>query len=69
MFRNIKGGFYIANEMIFTELRHKKIQVENLADVLCMTKQELLQTLRFELDEQEQIRMLWLISEIAASDF
>lgn len=55
--------------MIFTELRHKKIQVENLADVLCMTKQELLQTLRFELDEQEQIRMLWLISEIAASDF
>ena len=55
----------IANEIIFTELKSKSIKAEKLADVLGITEQTLMQILRFELDEQEQLRLLWLINLIA----
>jgi len=55
----------IANEIIFTELKSKSIKAEKLADVLGITEQTLMQVLRFELDEQEQLRLLWLINLIA----
>ncbi len=56
---------HIANEIIFTELKSKSIKAEKLADVLGITEQTLMQVLLFELDEQEQLRLLWLINLIA----
>ena len=56
---------HIANEIIFTELKNKSIKAEKLADALGITEQTLMQVLRFELDEQEQLRLLWLINLIA----
>lgn len=56
---------HIANEIIFTELKSKSIKAEKLADALGITEQTLMQVLRFELDEQEQLRLLWLINLIA----
>lgn len=60
-----KGGFHIANEIIFTELKSRKVSAEDLAETLGITKQTLMQLLRFELDEQEQIKMLWLINNLS----
>lgn len=65
MFRNKKGGLKIANEIVFTELKSRNVSAENLAETLGITKQTLMQLLRFELDEQEQIKMLWLINNIS----
>lgn len=65
MFRNKKGGFYIANEIVFTELKFCKVSAERLARSLSMDEQTLMQLLRFELDEQEQIKMLWLINNLS----
>ena len=65
MFRNKKGGFHIANEIVFTELKSRNVPAEDLADTLGITKQTLMQLLRFELDEQEQIKMLWLINNLS----
>lgn len=69
--RNIntrKGGMNIANEIIFTELKFKNVSVGNLAKALGITEQTLMQVLRFELDEQEQLNMLWLINNLPTSD-
>lgn len=60
-----KGVLCIANEIIFTELRAKSVQPARLAFVLGINEQTLMQVLRFELDEKEQIRLLFLIGEIA----
>lgn len=60
-----KGVLCIANEIIFTELRAKSVQPARLAFVLGIIEQTLMQVLRFELDEKEQIRLLFLIGEIA----
>lgn len=65
MFRNKKGGFNIANEIIFTELKSRNVSSKDLAETLGITKQTLMQLLRFELDEQEQIKMLWLINNLS----
>ncbi len=65
MFRNKKGGFHIANEIVFTELKFRKVSAERLAKSLGMDEQTLMQLLRFELDEQEQIKMLWLINNLS----
>lgn len=65
MFRNKKGGIKIANEIVFTELKSRNVPAEDLADTLGITKQTLMQLLRFELDEQEQIKMLWLINNLS----
>lgn len=65
MFRNKKGGIKIANEIIFTELKSRKVSADDLAEMLGITKQTLMQLLRFELDEQEQIKMLLLINNIS----
>lgn len=64
MFINSKGGFHIANEIVFTELRFRNVSADNLAKALGITKQTLMQLLRFELDEREQIKMLWLINNL-----
>ncbi len=55
----------IVNEIIFTELKSRKVFAEDLAETLGITKQTLMQILRFELDEQEQIKMLWLINNLS----
>lgn len=60
-----KGGFHIANEIVFTELKFRNVSAEDLANALGITKQTLMQLLRFELDEQEQIKMLWLINNLS----
>lgn len=60
-----KEGFHIANEIVFTELKFRNVSAENLAETLGITKQTLMQLLRFELDEQEQIKMLWLINNLS----
>ena len=56
---------HIANEIIFTELKSKSVKAEKLAAALGINEQTLIQVLRFELDEQEQLRLLWLINLIA----
>ena len=69
--RNInifKGGFHIANEIVFTELKFKNVSVGNLAKALGITEHTLMQVLRFELDEQEQLNMLWLINNLPTSN-
>lgn len=60
-----KGGFHIANEIVFTELKFRNVFAENLAEALGITNQTLMQLLRFELDEREQIKMLWLINNLS----
>ncbi len=65
MFRNKKGGIKIANEIVFTELKSRNVSAEDLAETLGITKHTLMQLLRFELDEQEQIKMLWLINNLS----
>ena len=59
-----KGGLYIANEIIFTELKAKSVSPEKLAHTLGLTEEALMQVLRFGLDEEEQLRLLWLIGTI-----
>ncbi len=58
-------GFNIANEIVFTELNFCNVSTEDLAEMLGITKQTLMQLLHFELDEQEQIKMLWLINNLS----
>lgn len=60
-----KGGIKIANEIVFTELKFRKVSDEDLTSALGITKQTLMQLLRFELDEREQIKMLWLINNLS----
>ena len=60
-----KGVLCIANEIIFTELRAKSVLAERLATALGLSEISLMQVLRFELDEKEQIRLLFLIGELA----
>ena len=60
-----KGGFNIANEIVFAELKLRKVSTEDLAESLGITKQTLMQLFRFELDEQEQIKILWLINNLS----
>ena len=60
-----QGGFNIANEIVFTELKSRNVSAKDLAEALGITKQTLMQLLRFELDEQEQIKMLWLINNLS----
>lgn len=52
-----KGVLCIANEIIFTELRAKNVSAERLATALGLSEISLMQVLRFELDEKEQIRI------------
>ncbi len=56
---------HIANAIIFTELKSKSVKAEKLAAVLGINEQTLMQVLRFELDEHEQLRLLWLINSLA----
>ena len=60
-----KGEKAIANEIIFTELRFRNVSPAKLAKSLGLTEKVLMQVLRFELDEQEQLRMVQLINSIA----
>ena len=53
-----KGGKAIANEIIFTELRFRNVSPARLAKALGLTEKVLMQVLRFELDEQEQLAEL-----------
>jgi len=64
MFRNSKGGSHIANEIVFTELKFRNVSVYDLANELEISEQTLIHVLRFELDEQEQIKMLRLINNL-----
>lgn len=61
----MKGGATIANEIIFTELKSCNVSLTELSDALGVTGEVLPQILRFELDEQEQIRLLWLINNLS----
>lgn len=65
MFRNSKGGFHIAYEIIFTELKFRNVSADDLANALGISVQTLMQILRFELDELEQTKMLWLINNLS----
>ena len=60
-----EGGVAIANEIVFSELRFRNVSPAKLAKVLGLTEKVLMQVLRFELDEQEQLRMVQLINSIA----
>ena len=62
---NSKGVLCIANEIVFTELRAKNVSAQRLATALGLSEISLMQVLRFELEEREQIRLLFLIGEIA----
>ncbi len=61
----LKGVLCIANEIIFTELRAKIFLPVRHAFILGSNEQALMQVLCIELDEKEQIRLLFLIREIA----
>ena len=61
-----KGEIAIANEIILSELRFRKVTPAKLAKALGLTEKVLMQVLRFELDETEQLRMVQLINSIAA---
>ena len=61
-----KGGKAIANEIVFSELRFRNVSPVKLAKALGLTEKVLMQVLRFELDEQEQLRMVQLINNIVA---
>ena len=67
--RNIntrKGGMHIANEIIFTELKFRNIPLKDLAEVLGLSELTLTQVLRFELEEKEQLNMLWMIGNLSS---
>ena len=61
-----KGGVAIANEIVFSELKFRSVTPARLAKALGLTEKVLMQVLRFELDETEQLRMVQLINSIAA---
>ena len=61
-----KGEIAIANEIVFSELRFRNVTPARLAKALGLTEKVLMQVLRFELDETEQLRMVQLINSIAA---
>ncbi|MBR1831921.1 MAG: hypothetical protein IJ784_05735 [Ruminiclostridium sp.] len=50
---------------MFSELRFRNVSPARLAKALGLTEKVLMQVLRFELDEQEQLRMVQLINSIA----
>ncbi|MBO6229695.1 MAG: hypothetical protein J6O50_03940 [Ruminiclostridium sp.] len=60
-----KGGKAIANEIVFSEMKYRNVPPARLAKALGLTEKVLMQVLRFELDEQEQLRMVQLINSIA----
>lgn len=60
-----KGGAAIANEIIFTELKSRNVSLAELSNALGISAEVLPQILRFELEEQEQIRLLWLINNLS----
>ena len=60
-----EGEVAIANEIIFSEMKHLNVSPALLAKSLGLTEKVLMQVLRFELDEQEQLRMVQLINSIA----
>ncbi len=64
----MKGGSFIANEIIFTELKSCNVSIAELSNALGISGEVLPQILRFELDEQEQIRLLWLINNLSERD-
>ena len=69
--RNIntrKGGMNIANEIIFTELKFNNVPLKDLAAVLGLSELTLTQVLRFELEEKEQLNMIWMINNLPTSD-
>ena len=57
----------VANEMVLHEMFTRKIESLALARQLGLTEKELASVLRFELSEEEQLRLLWLIDELATS--
>ena len=57
----------MANEMVLHEMFTRKIESLALARQLGLTEKELASVLRFELSEEEQLRLLWLIDELATS--
>ena len=67
--RNIntrKGGVHIANEIIFTELKSSHVPLKDLAAALGLSELTLTQVLRFELEEKEQLSMLWMINNLSS---
>ena len=57
----------VANEMVLHEMFTRKIESETLARQLGLTEKELASVLRFDLSEEEQLRLLWLIDELASA--
>ena len=55
----------MANEMIREELKEKKVYQWELAHALGISEQTMVRRMRFEMDEDEQWRLLALINEIA----
>ena len=67
--RNIntrKGGMHIANEIIFTELKSSNVPLKDLAAALGLSELTLSQVLRVELEEKEQLSMLWMIGNLSS---
>ena len=58
----------MANEVVLHELLVQKVGRSALAGLMGVTERELTQILRFELSEEEQLRLLWLIHEIASAN-
>ena len=57
----------VANEMVLHEMFTRKIESRTLARQLGLTEKEMASVLRFELSEEEQLRLLWLIDELASA--
>ncbi len=55
----------ISNEVIWHEMTVQNISPHVLADSLGIKEETLMQLLRFELAETEQLRILWLVQELA----
>lgn len=55
----------MANEIIREELKEKKVYQWELAHALGISEQTMVRRMRFEMDEDEQWRLLALINEIA----
>ena len=61
-----KGGMNIANEIIFTELKSNNVPLKDLATALGLSELTLTQVLSFELEEKEQLNMLWMIGNLSS---
>lgn len=55
----------MSNEIIREELKEKKVYQWELAHALGISEQTMVRRMRFEIDEDEQWRLLALINEIA----